>query len=402
VGVLRAILEEAKRIESDVISWRRDFHMHPELGYQERRTSEIVARNLEAWGYAVIRGVAETGVVGVLAGGSGGRVVALRADMDALPVDEENEVPYRSRIKGVMHACGHDAHTAMLLGAARILSKLRDRLPGTVKLIFQPAEEGGNGAERMIREGVLDDPKVDAIFGLHVWSQLPSGTVGLREGPVLAATGEIRVTVRGRGGHGAYPHLSVDPIVAASSVVLNLQSVVSRNLDPTQPGVVSICYFHSGTAFNVIPDVAELRGTYRALTYEVRDLIKKRVSEVVEKTCAAYGAECTCELVDSTPPTVNDPEAVRLARSVAAEVVGGDKVVDMKPSMGGEDFAFYLERVPGAFVALGSGNPEKGTDKPHHSPRFDVDEDVLYLGSALYAALAYAFLEKGLKEAHSA
>jgi len=391
--MLKLILNRAKEIESNIISWRREFHMYPELAYNEKRTSKRVAELLTKWGYKVITGIAETGVVGILKGeDANGKTVALRADMDALPIQEENDVPYKSRIDGVMHACGHDAHTAMLLGAAKILSEMKDKLRGTVKFIFQPAEEGVGGAKRMVEEGVLKDPDVNAIFGLHVWSSIESGKIALKEGPALAATGKIEIEIEGIGGHGASPHLTIDPIVVASSVIMNLQTIISRNLDPIESGVVSICAFHSGTTWNVIPPRAILKGTYRALTFEIRDLIKKKIKNIVEKTCIAYGAKCSVNLIDGVPPTINHPEATKMARKTVIELIGEENVIEAKPTMGGEDFAYYLEKVPGAFLELGTGNPEKGTDKPHHNPRFDVDEAVLYIGTATYASLAYKYL----------
>jgi len=390
--VAKYILDRSRELNPSIVEWRRDFHMHPELAYQEHRTASIVAGKLREWGYEVATGIAETGVVGLLRGGDSGGTIALRADMDALPLEELNDVPYKSRVKGVMHACGHDAHTAMLLGAARILSEIRDRLRGNVKLIFQPAEEGGNGAERMVREGVLEDPHVDVIYGIHVWSLLESGKIGLREGPILAAVGVIEIEVKGKGGHGAYPHTCIDPIVAGSSIVSNLQSIVSRNLDPLEPGVVSICSFQAGRAFNVIPEKAVLKGTYRALTKETLSLIRRRIREIAGKTCEAYGVECSIRVEDRTPPTINEPQATRFARKVLAEAFGEDSLTEIKPSMGGEDFAFYLEKVPGAFINLGTGNPAKKTNMPHHSPWFDVDEDVLYMGAAIHSLLAYRFL----------
>jgi len=394
MSVINWILDRAKEIENEIINWRRDFHMYPELGFQEKRTSKIVAEKLSKWGYEVRTGMAETGVVGLLRGSDSEKTVALRADMDALPIQEENDIPYRSKISGIMHACGHDAHTAMLLGCARILSEIRDKLPGSVKLIFQPAEEIGNGAERMIKEGVLRDPDVNAIFGIHVWSNLESGVVGLREGPIMAATGKIKIEIEGIGGHGASPHLTVDPVVVAAGLILNLQTIVSRNIDPIESGVISICSIHAGTVYNVIPMKVSLSGTYRALTTEVNELIKKRIREITKHTCEAFGVKCNINLIDQVPPTINHPETTKFARKIAEKLVGPERVKEVKPTMGGEDFSLYLKKVPGTFLELGTGNPEKGTNKPHHSPVFDVDESVLHIGSALYASLAYAYLSE--------
>ena len=387
------ILGEAKSIEDEIIEWRRRIHMYPELGYQEKRTAKLVEEKLREWGYEVETGVAETGVVGVLKGGrGGGRTIALRADMDALPIQELNDVPYRSRVKGVMHACGHDAHVAMLLGAAKILAKIKDRLNGYVKLIFQPAEEGGNGGKRMVEEGVLDDPPVDIIYAIHVWSSLPSGKVGLRAGPLLAATGVFEAYIKGKGGHGAYPHMTIDPIPILAQVIQGLQTIVSRNIDPTNPAVVSIGVVRAGTAFNVIPEEAYIAGTYRYLEPSVGETIKTRIREIIANTCKAYKAECKIKVEDKTPPTINNEKAVELAKNTIAQLIGEENIVEAKPSMGGEDFAYYLQKVPGAMIILGTGNPSKGTDKPHHSPYFNVDEEVLYIGTAIHVALAYKYL----------
>jgi amidohydrolase len=397
MSVYNWILNRAVELESETISFRREIHMYPELGFQEKRTAKLVSEMLSKWGYEVHTGIAETGVLGILRCGEG-RVVALRADMDALPIQEENEVPYKSRVPGVMHACGHDAHVAMLLTAARILSEMKDKLRGAVKLIFQPAEELGgglSGAFKMIEEGVLKDPDVEAIFGFHVWNNLDSGKIGLREGPILASTGRFEIDVKGLGGHGASPHLAIDPIVVSASIILNLQTIVSRNLDPLESGVVSACSIHSGTAFNIIPESAKIIGTYRALTFEVRDLLKKRIREISEGVAKAFNAECKVTLADGVPPTINNPVAVRMAKSVLSELVGLNNIVEVKPSMGGEDFAYYLEKVPGAFLELGTRNVERGITSPHHNPRFDIDESALKYGSASYAALAYHYLAHG-------
>lgn len=397
MDIYKWILNRAFELENETIQFRREIHMYPELGFQEKRTAKLVSDVLSKWGYNVQTGIAETGVVGVLKCGEG-RVVALRADMDALPIQEENDIPYKSRIPGVMHACGHDAHVAMLLTAARILFEIKDKLTGTIKLIFQPAEEMGgglSGALRMIEEGVLKDPNVEAIFGFHVWNDLNSGKIGLREGPILASTGRFEIEVKGIGGHGASPHKAIDPIVVAASIILNLQTIVSRNIDPLESGVVSACSIHAGTAFNVIPERANIIGTYRALTFNIRDMIKKRIKEIAEYTVRAFNAECNVATIDGVPPTINHPIAVKMAREVVCEIVGRNNVVEVKPSMGGEDFSYYLERIPGAFLELGTRNIEKGIIAPHHNPKFDIDELALKYGSAAYAALAYRYLASG-------
>lgn len=380
-------LQLAKELENEIISWRRDFHMHPELAYEEKRTSSIVANLLKEWGYDVKLGKGGVGVIATMKG-SGSSAIALRADMDALPIEEVEGREYRSRIPGKMHACGHDAHTAMLLGAAKIISTLKENLVSTVRLIFQPAEEGGNGAVKMIEEGALDNPKVDAIYGIHVWSDLPSGKIGLREGSILASTGDLTIRVKGKGGHGAHPDQTIDPVVASSAIILSLQTIVSRNVDPLDSAVVTIGSIQGGSAFNVIPETVVMKGTYRTMRRETRELVKSRIKEIAEKVASAFGASAEVELRDVTPPTVNNPRAIEIARKVAIALFGEDSIAVPKPSMGGEDFSYYLEKVPGAFILLGTGNPEKGTNAPHHSPSFDVDEDVLYMGSALLSTLA--------------
>lgn len=390
---LRWILDKAKSIENEIIEWRRNIHMYPELGYQEKRTAKLIEEHLRKWGYKVITGIAETGVVGILKGKEGEKTIALRADMDALPIEELNNVPYKSRIKGVMHACGHDAHIAMLLGAAKILAELRDKLKGNIKLIFQPAEEGGNGGKRMVEEGVLEDPNVDVIYAIHVWSPLQSGKVALKEGPILAATGVFEAEIKGKGGHGAYPHTTIDPIIPLANIVLGLQTIVSRNIDPIQAGVVSVGIVKAGNAFNVIPEKAYVAGTYRYLEPKTGEVIKSRIREIVENICRSYKVDCNIRVEDKTPPTINNPKATAFAKEVISELIDKNNIVEAQPTMGGEDFAYYLQKVPGAMIILGTGNPEKGTNKPHHSPYFDVDESVLYIGTAIHIALAYNYLK---------
>ncbi|AFL94563.1 hypothetical protein containing amylohydrolase domain [Thermococcus cleftensis] len=377
-------VEEALKIKEQIISWRRDFHMYPELKYEEERTSKIVEEHLREWGYRVKR--VGTGIIADI--GEGEKTIALRADMDALPIQEENDVPYKSRIPGKMHACGHDAHTAMLLGAAKIIAEHAEEFNGRVRLIFQPAEEGGNGAVKMIEGGALEG--VDAIFGFHVWIDLPSGIIGIQEGPFMAGAGIFSARITGRGGHGASPHQTVDPIPISAETILALQTIVSRNVSPIETGVVSVTAVHAGTAFNVIPEEVEMKGTIRFFKPEIGDLIQRRIREIFRGVAMAHGASYELSIEELVPPTINDAEMARFARRVAEKY--GIRHGGVEPTMGAEDFAFYLQKVPGAFLTLGIRNEEKGIIHPHHHPRFDVDEDVLYLGTAMEVALALEFL----------
>lgn len=374
-------LKEALKIREEIIAWRRDFHMHPELGYEEERTSKIVEEHLREWGYKIKR--VGTGIIADI--GKEGKTVALRADIDALPVQEENDISYKSRIPGKMHACGHDAHTAMLLGAAKIIAKHKEKLPNKVRLIFQPAEEGGNGALKMIEGGGLEG--VDAIFGLHVWMELPSGVVGIREGPFMAGVGRFDVEIEGKGGHGASPHETIDPVPIAAQAILAFQTIISRNLNPLESGVVSVGTIKAGEAFNVIPERVYMNGTYRFFTQETKKLIEKRIEEVLKGIVLANNASYKLKIEEVAPPTINDPQMASLAKRVAQKL--GLKVDDVPKSMGSEDFAFYLQKVPGAFIALGIKNEEKGIIHPHHHPKFNVDEEVLPLGTALEVGLAF-------------
>lgn len=303
------IIEYAKKLGDYIVKMRRDFHMYPELKYEEFRTSEIVSNELSKLGYEVMK-VAKTGVVGILRG-SREITVALRADMDALPVKEENDVPYKSRVEGKMHACGHDAHTAMLLGAAHILKEISDELDGSIKLIFQPAEEGGLGAKKVVEEGVLDD--VDAIFGIHVWAELPSGLIGIRKGPMMASMDAFKVVIRGMGGHAASPHEAVDPIVIAADLVNAYQKIVTREIDPLEPAVITVASVKAGTAFNIIPEYVEMLGTIRSFNKKVRDYIVKRMGEITSKCAEALRAEAKFEITEEyVPPTVNDLSLIHI------------------------------------------------------------------------------------------
>ncbi|MEO2151666.1 MAG: amidohydrolase [Thermococcus sp.] len=377
-------IEEAERIKDQIIAWRRDFHMWPELKYEEERTSKIVEEHLREWGYRIKR--VGTGIIADI--GEGEKTIALRADMDALPVREENDVPYKSRVPGKMHACGHDAHTAMLLGAGKIIAEHIDEFNGRVRLVFQPAEEGGNGALKMIEGGALKG--VDAIFGFHVWMDLPSGVIGIREGPFLAGAGFFEAKIIGKGGHGASPHETVDPIPIASEIVLALQTIVSRNIDPIETAVVSVTAINGGTTFNVIPEEVSLKGTFRFYKNEVGELLKRRIKEIAEGVSSAHGAKVEVSVQDLTPPTINDPDMAQFAREVAEKY--GLRHGEVPPTMGAEDFAYYLQRVPGAFLALGIRNEEKGIVYPLHNSRFDVDEDALPVGVAVESYLALEWL----------
>jgi amidohydrolase len=316
----------------------------------------------------------------------------LRFDMDALPIHEANQADYVSQNPGVMHACGHDAHTAIGMGIARLLTKHRDRLRGTVKFVFQPAEEGGGGASAMIQDGALDGPRPEVSMGLHVWNDMPVGQAGVGAGPIMAAAGIFNIKVQGKGGHGAQPDKTIDAVLAGSAIVNALQTIVARNVEPRQTAVVSVCSFHAGDAFNVIADSAELTGTYRSFDDGVQELIMRRIREVVEDTARAMGATATVELRPITSTTVNDARVAEFVRADAIDVLGADRVVPEQFTMGAEDMSEFLKQVPGCFFFLGSRNDERGFNAPHHNPRFDIDEDVMPLGVAILAQSAVRYL----------
>lgn len=377
---------------AELVAIRRDIHAHPELAYEERRTAELAAGRLRGLGYEVKTGVGRTGVVGVLRGGGAAgrreRTVLLRADMDALPIEEANDVAYRSTVPGAMHACGHDAHVAIGLGVARRLAASRERWSGAAKFAFQPAEEGGNGAEAMIKDGVLEAPAVDAAFGLHMMNTLPVGTIAATPGAIMGAVDKFTIRVRGKGGHAAMPHLAVDPVLAAAHVVTALQSLVSRATDPFDHLVVSVTQIRAGDAFNVIPEEALLAGTVRSMGGRPYDEAPERLTALASSVAAGLGCTAAVEYDRQTPATVNDEAMTALVARLAADIVGPTHVVSGARMLGGEDFAFYLQRVPGCFAWVGSANAVKGYDAPHHSPRFDIDEEAMLIGVELLDRVA--------------
>ena len=379
-----------------VVLDRRRLHAHPELGFQEYETARFVAERLRMLNLEVQTGIAQTGVVALLHGRRPGKTILLRADMDALPIEELNEVPYRSQVPGVMHACGHDAHTAILLNAARILAERRDRLAGTVKFVFQPCEEQPpGGAIRMIEEGVLENPSVDAAFGLHLAQPYPVGTVIARPGPVAAAADMFRIEIVGRGGHAAFPHLCVDAALVGAQVLVALHALVSREVAPLEPAVVTVGVIHAGTAPNVIPETALLRGTVRTFDQALRERLARRVEEVAVSVARAMRADCRVEYEWGYPPVVNEPEMTELVTAVAREVVGSARVLAGEPLLAGEDFASFLEQVPGCFFSIGTRNEELGLIWGHHHPRFDFDEAALPIGVEMFVQVVERYLAPG-------
>ncbi len=392
-------LSEAEELFEYTQSLRRDFHMHPELGFTEVRTAGIVAKELNALDMEVTTGVAKTGVVGMLEGGKQGPVVLVRFDMDALPVTEETGTPYASTNPGKMHACGHDGHTAIGLTVAKILHAHRDQLAGTVKFMFQPAEEGTCGEEiggnaMMIREGVLDNPKPDLALALHLWNEKPLGWVHVAEGPVMAGAEEFKITVTGKGGHAAIPHQTVDPVLAASQIVTALQSITSRNVAPLQASVVSVTMFHAGEAFNVIPPDAKMEGTIRTFELGVRDTVLKRFEEIVYGVATALGCTAEVKVKRLTPAMINADEiAQRVQASARRTLPEADLDTSSHLTMGAEDMAFTLEKIPGCYFFVGSANDEKNLNYGHHHPKFDFDEGALPRAAALMASAVADYLK---------
>jgi amidohydrolase len=396
-------MSEFDRLKSDIdelvpdmVALRRDLHEHPELAFEEVRTSGIVAQRLRSLGLEVQTGVAKTGVVGLLRGGAskaGAKTIAIRADMDALPIHEQNDIDYRSTIDGKMHACGHDGHTSIALAVADILSKRRDELTGNVKFVFQPAEEMIGGAEPMIKEGAMEG--VDGIIGLHLISDYPVGRVGVRSGSIFASADKFVVTIKGKGGHAAMPEASVDPIVIGAYIITALQTLISRETSPFSPAVITIGRMIAGTAFNIIPETAELQGTMRAFSKEHREKLVRRITEVASGVASAMGATCHIEFIDGCPPCVNDAAMTEVVHKAAVEAVGDGKVDDgdVVLTTGSDDMACFLNAVPGCYFIVGANNAAKGADYPHHHPHFNVDEDAMPVGVEVLTRAALEYLK---------
>ena len=397
-----AILDSIARQAPAIAALRRDIHAHPELCFEEVRTADLVSQQLAGWGIPVHRGLGKTGVVGTVHGRDGGacgRAIGLRADMDALPMQEFNTFAHTSRHAGKMHACGHDGHTAMLLAAAQHLAQHRD-FDGTVYLIFQPAEEGGGGAREMMQDGLFELFPMQAVFGMHNWPGMPVGTFAISPGPVMASSNEFKIVITGKGGHAAMPNNSIDPVPIACQMVMAFQTIVSRNKKPIDAGVISVTMVHTGEATNVVPDHCELQGTVRTFSLEVLDLIERRMRQVAEHTCAAHEATCTFEFVRNYPPTINSAPEAAFARRVLQGIVGEAQVLVQEPTMGAEDFAFMLQALPGAYCFIANGNGDHraighgGGPCTLHNPSYDFNDELIPLGATYWVQLAQQWLAK--------
>ncbi|HCX81242.1 MAG TPA: amidohydrolase [Rhodoferax sp.] len=380
-----------------IAALRRDLHAHPELCFEEVRTADLVAAKLTEWGIPIHRGLGTTGVVGIVKAGTSSRALALRADMDALPMQEFNTFAHTSQHPGKMHACGHDGHTAMLLGAAQYLAQHR-HFDGTVYLVFQPAEEGGGGAREMIKDGLFEQFPVEAVFGMHNWPGMRAGTFAASAGPVMASSNEFKIVIRGKGGHAAMPHNAIDPVVVACQMVQGFQTIISRNKKPIDAGVISVTMIHTGEATNVIPDQCEIQGTVRTFTIAVLDMIEQRMRDLAQHTSAAFGTTCDFEFVRNYPPTINSAKEAEFARKVMAGIVGEENVLAQEPTMGAEDFAYMLQAKPGcySFIANGDGTHREmghgGGPCMLHNPSYDFNDALLPLGATYWVRLAEQWL----------
>ncbi len=376
---------------------RQDIHAHPELCYQEQRTADVIADKLTQWGIPIHRGLGVTGVVGIVKAGTSPRAIGLRADMDALPMQEHNTFAHASTYHGKMHACGHDGHVAMLLAAAQHLSRHR-HFDGAVYLIFQPAEEGGGGAKAMIQDGLFEKFAMDAVFGMHNWPGMPVGSFAVSAGPVMASSNEFKIRIIGKGSHAALPHNGLDPVPVACQLVSAFQTIITRNKKPTDPGVISVTMIHAGEATNVVPDSCELQGTVRTFSYEVLDMIEQRMREMTEHTAAAYGVRCEFAFKRNYPPTINTATEAAFAAGVMGQVVGADQVMAQEPTMGAEDFAYMLQAKPGAYCFIGNGDGDHRSmghgDGPCmlHNPSYDFNDDLIPIGATYWVRLCEAWL----------
>jgi hippurate hydrolase len=398
-GGCMQLIEPILADAAGMVAMRRDIHAHPELCFQEVRTADVIARALTDWGIEVHRGLGKTGVVGIVRNGSSRRAVGLRADIDALPMTEHNHFAHASTHPGKMHACGHDGHTAMLLAAAKHLSTHR-QFDGTVYLVFQPAEEGGGGAREMMRDGLFEKFPMEAIFGVHNWPGMKVGQFALRSGPVFASSNEFKITIRGKGAHAAMPHNGIDPVPVACQMVQAFQTIVTRNKRPIETAVISVTMIHAGEATNVVPDACEIQGTVRTFTTEVLDLIEQRMKVIAESTCAAFEAGCEFEFRRNYPPTINHPAETEFARQLLGEVVGAQNVLDFEPTMGSEDFSYFLQAKPGCYFLIGNGD---GTHREGghgmgpcmlHNPSYDFNDELIPLGATAWVRLAEKWLAK--------
>jgi len=393
------VIEEILAQAHSLAAVRRDIHAHPELCFQEQRTADVVAQQLTAWGIPIHRGMGTTGVVGIIKGGDSPRAIGLRADMDALPMQEFNTFAHASQHAGKMHACGHDGHTTMLLAAAQHLAQHR-HFDGTVYVIFQPAEEGGGGAREMIKDGLFDKFPMDAVFGMHNWPGMKAGQFAVSAGPVMASSNEFKITIRGKGSHAALPHNGIDPVPVACQMVQAFQTIISRNKKPVDAGVISVTMIHAGEATNVVPDACELQGTVRTFTIEVLDMIERRMRQVAEHVCAAHDAVCEFSFHRNYPPTVNHPAEAAFARQVMADMVGAENVLAQEPTMGSEDFSYMLLKKPGTYFFLANGDGQHremghgGGPCTLHNPSYDFNDDLIPLGGTIWVRMVEKFLAK--------
>ena len=386
---------QAEAMRDELIARRRDFHQHPEIAFEEVRTSGIVAQELNALGLEVQTGVGQTGVIGILEGAADGPTVLVRADMDALPVAEANTTDYVSLVPGKMHACGHDGHTAVALGVAKLFSQHRDKLKGRIKFVFQPAEEIGAGARAMIADGALENPRPDVSLGLHLWNTVPLGKVGIADGPIMAAPSAFEMTITGKGGHGAMPEQTIDPVVCAAQMVMAFQTIVSRNANPLDQLALSVTQIITGTAKNVIPDSAYLSGTFRTFTPEMRDMVNKRMREIAEHTAAAMNCTVDINIINPGDAVVNHPDVAGVVRQAFKKLGIDEADMVYERTTAAEDVGLFMTDVPGMFFFVGSANDAKGLNYPHHHPRFDFDEDALPLSVALLSAAVAEYVLEG-------